>query len=195
VQKAFTVPKPKNPILFSAEMAVYGIVFLLIKEMCFGAKFTDTFSLKLFHNWTAMTLIPVFTNASFWNIYECIKWFIFVSTLDCWIGFWRRRCWFSVEICREYRKGIRTDCRYHCIMGWKNNFQQVNYDASFKVSLSLHWPNGWLKKSLLEWNIGLFNWFYGDTLMTLTFIVAVGWQRRWFLYPFICTHLIQRRKS
>jgi hypothetical protein len=65
VQKAFTVPKPKNPILFSAEMAVYGIVFLLIKEMCFGAKFTDTFSLKLFHNWTAMTLIPVFTNASF----------------------------------------------------------------------------------------------------------------------------------
>lgn len=64
VEKAFVAIKQRNALLFSAELALYGIIFLLSKEVLFGGSVTNTLSSKLFASWTPLTLIPVMTNVS-----------------------------------------------------------------------------------------------------------------------------------
>lgn len=50
----------RHPILFSAELAIYGILFLII-NMVFNSDIKGGW---LFSNWDAATLIPVTTNVS-----------------------------------------------------------------------------------------------------------------------------------
>ena len=60
-QRALVGHKPRHPLFFSSELAVYGIVFLLINALCSkeGAKI---FHGNFFHGWTPYTIIPVITN-------------------------------------------------------------------------------------------------------------------------------------
>lgn len=61
VQKAFLPPNPCNSMLFSAELAVYGIMFLVAREVYVSIESGS--SGDLLKNWDAFTLIPVLTNA------------------------------------------------------------------------------------------------------------------------------------
>lgn len=60
-QKALVGARPRHPLFFSAELALYGIVFLLANALCSrdGSKLLTGGFLD---GWTPYTLIPVFTN-------------------------------------------------------------------------------------------------------------------------------------
>lgn len=61
-QRVLVGAKQRHPFFFSAELAVYGIVFLLI-NLVFNNDIKGP-SGHLFSNWDTMTLIPVVTNVS-----------------------------------------------------------------------------------------------------------------------------------
>jgi hypothetical protein len=60
-QKALVGSKPRHPLFFSAELAVYGIIFLLVRAL-FSSESGIITSGALFSGWTAYTFIPVTTN-------------------------------------------------------------------------------------------------------------------------------------
>lgn len=60
-QRALVGSKPRHPLFFSAELAVYGIVFLVIRSL-FSEESTSIISGQLFSGWSLYTLIPVATN-------------------------------------------------------------------------------------------------------------------------------------
>jgi UDP-sugar transporter A1/2/3 len=61
-QRALVGSKPRHPLFFSAELALYGILFLLANSF-FSKDGARIFAGSFFDNWTPYTLIPVFTNA------------------------------------------------------------------------------------------------------------------------------------
>ena len=61
-QRALVGGKQRHPFFFSAELAVYGIIFLLI-NLIFNNDIKGGGS-ALFSNWDWMTLIPVIINVS-----------------------------------------------------------------------------------------------------------------------------------
>jgi hypothetical protein len=64
VQKALVGSTPQNPFVFTAELAVYGIVFLLISSL-FSPRDRDLLlNGNLFLNWTTATFIPVTANVN-----------------------------------------------------------------------------------------------------------------------------------
>lgn len=62
-QRALVGSKPRHSVFFSAELAVYGIAFLLI-NLIFNNDIKGG-GFALFSNWDLYTLIPVITNVSF----------------------------------------------------------------------------------------------------------------------------------
>lgn len=62
-QRALVGSKPRHPIFFSAELAAYGITFLLVSGL-FSKDKDLILSGHLFDGWEANTLIPVTTNVS-----------------------------------------------------------------------------------------------------------------------------------
>ena len=60
-QKALVGSKPRHPLFFSAELAVYGIIFLLVRAL-FSSESGIITSGALFSGWTPYTFIPVTTN-------------------------------------------------------------------------------------------------------------------------------------
>lgn len=62
-QKALVGPKPRHPLFFSAELAVFGIIFLVIRAF-FSKEGASIMSGRLFTGWTPYTFIPVVTNVS-----------------------------------------------------------------------------------------------------------------------------------
>ena len=62
-QKALVSSKPRHPLFFSAELAVYGIIFLLVRAL-FSKEGASILSGDLFSGWTPYTFIPVATNVS-----------------------------------------------------------------------------------------------------------------------------------
>ena len=64
VQRALSGAVAQNPFLYTAELATYGIVFLLVTSL-FREKERDIMlSGNLFTNWEVYTLIPVTANVS-----------------------------------------------------------------------------------------------------------------------------------
>ena len=64
-QRALVGARPRHPLFFSAELAVYGIAFLLLNAL-FNPNSNEKdliLSGGLFSGWSLMTLIPVVTNA------------------------------------------------------------------------------------------------------------------------------------
>lgn len=62
-QKALvSVTQQRHPLFFSAELAFYGIIFLLI-NLYFNNDIRDN-STSLFTNWDLYTFIPVITNVT-----------------------------------------------------------------------------------------------------------------------------------
>lgn len=67
-QKALVNSSPRHPMFFSAELAVYGILFLLVQNyIAFQQGKTSDFLLssQIFSNWDVYTLIPVLANVSY----------------------------------------------------------------------------------------------------------------------------------
>jgi solute carrier family 35 (UDP-sugar transporter), member A1/2/3 len=62
-QRALVGSKPRHPLFFSAELAVYGIIFLLLNAIFNSKESATILAGGLFNHWTLMTLIPVTTNA------------------------------------------------------------------------------------------------------------------------------------
>ena len=65
-QRALVGSKPRHPLFFSAELAVYGILFLLCNALYNPHNSKESASIVkdgLFNGWTLLTLIPVITNA------------------------------------------------------------------------------------------------------------------------------------
>ena len=62
-QKALVGSKPRHPLFFSAELAVYGIIFLIVRSL-FSSESKLILSGDLFAGWTPYTLIPVTLNVS-----------------------------------------------------------------------------------------------------------------------------------
>jgi hypothetical protein len=63
-QRALVGAKPRHPLFFSAELAVYGIVFLLVRSLFADKEKELLLSGGLFNHWSPYTLIPVITNVS-----------------------------------------------------------------------------------------------------------------------------------
>lgn len=61
-QRALVGAKPRSSVFFSGELAVYGILFLLV-NLIFNNDIQGG-GFGLFTNWTLPTLIPVITNVS-----------------------------------------------------------------------------------------------------------------------------------
>jgi hypothetical protein len=66
VQKALTGKSPQNPFIYTAELALYGIAFLLLTSLYMSSAHDRELLLSgnLFLNWTTYTFIPVVTNVS-----------------------------------------------------------------------------------------------------------------------------------
>lgn len=62
-QKALVGSRPRHPLFFSAELAVYGIIFLIVRAL-FSSESKTILSGGLFTGWTPYTLIPVTLNVS-----------------------------------------------------------------------------------------------------------------------------------
>jgi hypothetical protein len=62
-QRAITGSNQRNTLVLSAEMAVYGIVFLLL-NLAFNSDIKAGAGAGLFSNWDLQTLIPVLSNVS-----------------------------------------------------------------------------------------------------------------------------------
>lgn len=64
-QRALVGSRPRHPLFFSAELAVYGIAFLVVNALVNpNSKEKDIIlSGGLFNGWTMLTLVPVVTNA------------------------------------------------------------------------------------------------------------------------------------
>ena len=60
-QRALVGSKPRHPLFFSAELAVYGIIFLLVRAL-FSSESGIITTGALFSGWTPYTFIPVITN-------------------------------------------------------------------------------------------------------------------------------------
>jgi hypothetical protein len=60
-QKALVGSKPRHPLFFSAELAVYGIIFLVVRAL-FSAESESILAGNLFAGWNPYTFIPVTTN-------------------------------------------------------------------------------------------------------------------------------------
>lgn len=60
-QRALVGARPRHPLFFSAELALYGIVFL-VANACFSRDGFKLLTGGFFTGWTPYTLIPVFTN-------------------------------------------------------------------------------------------------------------------------------------
>lgn len=58
-QRALAGPKPRDALFFSAELAVYGILFLIVNMFRSG----EAFSVSILRGWELRGLIPVLTNA------------------------------------------------------------------------------------------------------------------------------------
>ena len=67
VQKALTGKTPQNPFVYTAELALYGIAFLLFTSLYMSSPHERDMLLSgnLFFNWTSYTFIPVITNVSY----------------------------------------------------------------------------------------------------------------------------------
>ena len=61
-QRALTDKNKRPALFFSAELAVYGIVFLLV-NMCFSAEGAKIFKVGVHKGWQPQTFVPVITNA------------------------------------------------------------------------------------------------------------------------------------
>lgn len=59
-QRVLVSAKPRHPLFFSAELAVYGIVFLLLNA---ALRDGGILGRDFFRGWTPLTLIPVVSNA------------------------------------------------------------------------------------------------------------------------------------
>ena len=76
VQRALSGTVAQNPFLYTAELATYGIIFLLVTSL-FREKERDIMlSGNLFTNWEVYTLIPVSANVST-HVHVCVY---FIST-------------------------------------------------------------------------------------------------------------------
>ena len=66
VQTALTGKTPQNPFIYTAELALYGIMFLLITSLYMSSERDkeQLLSGKMFASWSAQTFIPVVTNVS-----------------------------------------------------------------------------------------------------------------------------------
>eukprot|EP01035_Chromulina_nebulosa_P018729 gene18729-24493_t len=62
IQKAFQLPVPRHPLVYSSELAVYGIITLIIHDAISGQNAIMNNG-GLFANWDVYALIPVTTNA------------------------------------------------------------------------------------------------------------------------------------
>ena len=62
-QKALVGSKQRHPLFFSAELAVFGIIFLIVRAL-FSKEGASILSGSLFSGWTPYTFIPVATNVS-----------------------------------------------------------------------------------------------------------------------------------
>jgi hypothetical protein len=65
VQKAFIGPKPRNPLLLSAELAVYGIAFLVLRDVFTTGSSSSINPHSVFANWDLYTCIPILTSVRF----------------------------------------------------------------------------------------------------------------------------------
>lgn len=64
VQRAFTLPNARNPLVLSTELAVYGIFVLLVKDFLLEKNLQLGGVLVLLNNWDLYSLIPVISNVS-----------------------------------------------------------------------------------------------------------------------------------
>lgn len=66
VQTALTGKTPQNPFIYTAELALYGIMFLLITSLYLSSDRDRELLLSgnMFSSWSAQTFIPVLTNVS-----------------------------------------------------------------------------------------------------------------------------------
>lgn len=64
VQKAVTGPNPQHSLLYTSELAMYGIVFLLGSSLFSEKDRVVLLSGTLFNGWTMKTFIPVTANVS-----------------------------------------------------------------------------------------------------------------------------------
>lgn len=55
--------RSKYPLFFSAELAIVGIMFLLVNGIVSGGEKAAIMSGHLFDNWDTFTILPVITNA------------------------------------------------------------------------------------------------------------------------------------
>lgn len=74
-QRALQGNKPRSPVFMSGELAVYGIMFLLV-NLYFNSDIKGG-GFGLFSHWNLWTLIPVVTNVS-WFI---LKLYIIIFSL------------------------------------------------------------------------------------------------------------------
>lgn len=108
----------RSPIFLSAELAVYGIVVLVI-NLFLNNELQST-SGSLLANWSLSTLIPVITNVStsIFSVYrdECVR-LVLGSGRNC--------CRAGDEVRRRSCEGLRSYCRYRyhwrcpVFSGWK----------------------------------------------------------------------------
>jgi len=64
VQKAVTGPHPQHSLLYTAELATYGISFLLVSSLFSEKDRGVLLSGTLFNGWNTNTFIPVTANVS-----------------------------------------------------------------------------------------------------------------------------------
>ncbi len=112
----------RSPIFLSAELAVYGIVVLVI-NLFLNNELQST-SGSLLANWSLSTLIPVITNVSP-SIVSILRLCIMNGCLWLVLGFGRDYRRAGDEVCRRSCEGLCSHCRYryhwHCSVfsGWK----------------------------------------------------------------------------
>jgi hypothetical protein len=111
-QQALVDFRKRQPFFFSAEMAFYGIFFLLI-NLLFN---NDIKGGSLFSNWDLLTLIPVITNVSHlfcvltrWCLYLL---FVFIITFPLPPGVWGTHCRIGHQIRGWSGEGVFSYRRY-----------------------------------------------------------------------------------
>lgn len=74
VQRALVGSSAQNPLVYTAELAIYGIAFLLVSALFSTRERELILGGNLFHDWNPLTLIPVTTNVRINSIvFICIR--------------------------------------------------------------------------------------------------------------------------